>query len=273
MKFIQNIVKNSVHHPLLTACVFLSCSILSVKADEPLPPPEKFDLFILAGQSNMAGRGALDDASAKAPPRVLKWTSANHWAPATEPLHWDKGVAGAGLGRSFAEAVTEKYPDLTVGLIPTACGGSPISAWAPGEFHGQTGSHPYDDCIARAKSAAQNGKIKAILWHQGESDNNPAAAAVYEEKLRELIARFRADLGIPDLPFLIGQLGQFPDQPWSESMVVIDQAQQNIARTTPGVYFVSSEGLLSKGDNVHFNTESLREFGKRYAQSYFKAHP
>jgi hypothetical protein len=242
-------------------------------ADPALPAPEKFHLFLLAGQSNMAGRGALDAETAKAHPRVLKWTADNQWAPAVDPLHWDKAGAGAGLAKPFAEIVVEKDPTLTIGLIPTACGGSPISSWTPGGYHDQTKSHPYDDCLARAKAAMQNGTLKAILWHQGESDATPKSAAVYEEKLRELIARFRKDLGQPELPVFIGQLGQFPDRPWNESQAAVDQAHQNVAESVPHVYFISSEGLLSKGDNLHFSTEALREFGKRYADAYLKTQP
>jgi hypothetical protein len=258
---------------LLSLALLFPILAVASPTSQFLPAPDKFDLFLLAGQSNMAGRGALDADSAKAHPRVWKWTADNQWAPATEPLHWDKAGAGAGLAKSFAESVAEKNPAIAVGLIPTACGGSPISAWTPGGYHEQTKSHPYDDCLARARAAMQTGTLKAILWHQGESDANPKSAAVYEEKLRELIARFRQDLGRPDLPVYLGQLGRFPDKPWSEPQAAIDQAQQNVAKTVPHVYFVSSEGLLSKGDNLHFRTEDLREFGRRYAEAYFKTRP
>lgn len=247
----------------------LLCLALSVSFAET-PAPDKFQLFLLAGQSNMAGRGALDADSAKAHSRVLKWTAENQWAPATEPLHWDKAGAGAGLAKSFAEVLVEKDPTITVGLIPTACGGSPIKSWAPGGYHDQTKSHPYDDALARTKAAMPSGTLKAILWHQGESDANPKSAAEYEQKLKELIERFRKDLGMPDLPVYIGQLGRFPDKPWNESVEAVDQAQQRVAASVPNVYFISSEGLLSKGDNLHFSTEALRVFGQRYAQAYLK---
>lgn len=247
----------------------LLCFPLAAALSET-PAPEKFQLFLLAGQSNMAGRGALDADSAKAPPRVLKWTAENQWAPAVEPLHWDKAAAGAGLARSFAEELVEKDPTITVGLIPTACGGSSIRSWVPGGYHDQTKSHPYDDALARAKAAMPSGQLKAILWHQGEGDANPKNAPEYEQELKELIERFRKDLGIPDLPFYIGQLGRFPAKPWNESQEAVDQAQQRVAATVPHVYFISSEGLLSKGDNLHFSTEALRVFGRRYAEVYLK---
>lgn len=257
--------------PLSLALLYWSllCLPLSLARSESLPQ-KNIELFLLAGQSNMAGRGALDAESAKANPRILKWTVDGKWEPATEPLHWDKAGAGAGLAKPFAEVLVEKQPSLTVGLIPAACGGSSIKSWVPGGYHDQTKSHPYDDALKRAKAAMTFGKLKAILWHQGESDANPKAAAEYEQKLKELIERFRNDLGLPDLPVYIGQLGRFPDKPWNESQEAIDKAQQQVAATLPNVYFISSEGLLSKGDNLHFSTEALRVFGQRYAEAYLK---
>ena len=73
----------------------------------------------------------------------------------------------------------------------------------------ETGAYPWDDALRRARAAMPAGTVKAILWHQGESDANPTNAPLYEGRLRALIARFRAELGNPSLPFLIGQLGRF----------------------------------------------------------------
>ncbi len=233
-------------------------------------------LFLLAGQSNMAGRGNAKDLSvedAKANPRVFALNAAGEWQPAMDPLHWDKTGAGVGPGKAFALAVAAKTPGVTIGLIPTACGGSPIDTWAPGKRWDQTKSNPWDDAMVRAKQAMKDGTLKAILWHQGESDSNPKLAAVYEEKLTALIARFRAELGAPNLPFIIGQLGKFEAEgaPWSEGRIAVDRAQQAVAAKVPHVYFVSAEGLGSKGDKLHFSAAAAKTLGQRYAEAYLKA--
>ena len=249
--------------------LLLSLLPLALGAAEPVPAkPESFHLFILAGQSNMAGRGPMDDEARSEPQRILKWTADGHWAPATEPLHWDKTGAAVGPGRAFAQVLVEKDPALVVGLIPTACGGSPIRTWKPGGYHGQTSSHPYDDALQRARAAMASGTLKAILWHQGESDIRPGAGAAYEKALRELIARFRSDLAMPELPFLIGQLGRFPGKEWGEEQKEIDAAQRRVADSVPNVCFVTSQGLASRGDNFHFSAEAARELGRRYAEAY-----
>jgi len=245
----------------------------ALSAAPELPPRKDFHLFLLAGQSNMAGRGSvkkLTPEEAAPDPRILALNTELDWRTAVDPIHWDKPAAGVGLGKFFARIVADKNPGVTVGLIPAACGGSSISVWEPGKYFGQTKSHPYDDALARARRALQDGTLKAILWHQGEGDSSPQAAALYEQRLEALIARFRADLDAPDLPFILGQLGRFPGRPWTEHRAAVDRAHRAIAERVKNVRYVSAEGLVDTRDNLHFETPSLREFGARYAEAYFE---
>jgi hypothetical protein len=120
----------------------------------------------------------------------------------------------------------------------------------------------------RARAALRDGRLRAILWHQGESDATPERSVMYEAKLRALIARFRADLAVPNVPFIIGQLGQFPGRPWTDATRRIDAAHRTIAATMPNVAYVSSDGLRDKGDALHFDAASARELGRRYAEAF-----
>ena len=61
----------------------------------------ELDIYVLIGQSNMAGRGIVEDQDVLEVPRVLTWTQDNAWAPAVDPLHFDKKIAGVGPGRTF----------------------------------------------------------------------------------------------------------------------------------------------------------------------------
>jgi hypothetical protein len=251
------------------------CSLLGLAlppqraAAETNPPasvPQNLHLFLLVGQSNMAGRGDIEPRDRAPIAHVFALNARGEWAPAVDPLHWDKPSAGAGLARSFAVEYLKRHPGADVGFIPAACGGSPIATWAPGEYFDGTNSHPYDDAIARARRALSSGTLKGVLWHQGESDRSTSLAPRYGRALTELIERFRHDLQAPDVPFVIGQLGQFSGAgPWDESARQVDRAQRSVATQVPFAAFVSSAGLTSKPDNLHFDTASLREFGKRYA--------
>ena len=62
-----------------------------------MPEREKFHLFLLVGQSNMAGRGAVTEEDRNPDPRVLMLTRDRAWIPAADPLHFDKPkIAGVG---------------------------------------------------------------------------------------------------------------------------------------------------------------------------------
>ena len=234
----------------------------------PLPRRDAFQLFLLVGQSNMAGRGKVEPQDAVAHPRVLMLDKARTWVPAVDPMHFDKPIAGVGLGRAFAARVAEARPGITIGLIPAAVGGSPVDAWRPGAFYEPTKSHPWDDAIARARVAMKDGTLAGILWHQGESDSTPDLAPAYEAKLLDLAARFRTTLDAPDVPFIVGQLGMFADAPWSDERRMVDAAHHAVARKLPRAAFVSAEGLTHGGDRIHFDAASLRVLGQRYAEAY-----
>jgi hypothetical protein len=218
-----------------------------------------FHVYLLIGQSNMAGRGAPDAESKRINERILMLDSQNRWLPATDPVHFDKPEAvGVGPAIGFANGMLEKDSKIKIGLIPCALGGSPIKVWEPGAVY-LNKFHPYDDAIARAQLAMKRGVLKGILWHQGESDNDSVRAAAYIQKLTILIHRLRSDLKQPSLPFVAGEIGYFNKTDHINK--VIDQLPGQVAHTA----VVSADGLTHKGDHLHFDTPSARELGKRYA--------
>lgn len=258
---------------LVIAVLLAGVFALDTFADDAaptLPGKENFQVFLLTGQSNMAGRGEVTETDRETHPRVLMLAKDLSWQYAVDPIHYDKKIAGAGLAKSFALELVKRDPDITIGLVPAACGGSHIAHWEPGVYYDKTDSHPYDDAISRTQRATQDGTLAGILWHQGEGDSSPTLAAVHKDKLVELAARLRSDLDAPDVPFIIGQLGQFEGKPWKPGRYVVNDAHIAAAEEIPHAGFVSSDGLTSKADNTHFNTESLHEFGQRYAHKYLQ---
>ena len=230
---------------------------------------ETFHLFLLVGQSNMAGRGKITDADKVPTPNVLMLNKQNQWVPAVDPLHFDKPkMVGVGLGRTFAAEVAKASPGVTIGLIPCAVGGSPISCWEPGGEHEKTNTHPYDDTLPRLQTAMNSGVLKGILWHQGEGDSTDKRSVSYEAKLHNLINRLRAESGNKNVPFILGQLGQFPEKPWTEARKRVGKAHEDVPNKIENTAFVSSDGLGHKGDKTHFSAEAYKEFGRRYAKAY-----
>ena len=245
--------------------IFLMGSILQAA---PKVPKEDFHLYLLVGQSNMAGRGKVSEEDRKLHPRVHMFSKEQSWKPAVDPIHFDKPSVGVGLGRTFGIRMAEENPDVHIGLIPCAAGGSPIRAWEEGGYHSQTRSHPWDDALVRANFALRDGTLKGILWHQGESDSNDKDADIYEAKLHDLIARFRKELSVPDAPFIAGQMGIFPERPWSAAKKKVDRAHQDLSGKVHNTAFVSAEGLTHKGDKIHFSAAAYRELGTRFAKAY-----
>ncbi len=139
-----------------------SVAIPQTAAKIELPVKANFHLFLLAGQSNMAGRGDVEAEDKQPHARVLMLAKDGTWQPAVDPVHYDKANAGVGPGRTFGIALAEADTNITIGLIPAACGGSPISTWEPGAYFADTKSPPYDDAIQRAKLAMKDGTLKGI---------------------------------------------------------------------------------------------------------------
>src|SRR4051812_29800346 len=94
--------------PRVFVALLLAVLALSEARAAETPIPERMQLFLLIGQSNMAGRGAVE-ASDKVPhPHVFVLTKDLSWAPATDPLHFDKpDIVGVGLGLTFGRTIAD----------------------------------------------------------------------------------------------------------------------------------------------------------------------
>lgn len=261
---------------LLSLCMLIISLVQTSGQVEPGSHHLKLQLYLLIGQSNMAGRGVPEAQDTIAPERVLTLSKNLEWVPAKDPIHFDKSIAGTGLGRSFGIEMAKTDKDAVIGLIPCAVGGTPIDAWTPGAFDPTTRTHPWDDMAKRVQIARQYGEIKGILWHQGEGDCSPEKSAVYEEKLTGLIDRLRQLTGDPHTPFVCGELGRFfivrlrKEGLKSGPADRVVEALRTVSRHDRFAAFVSSKGLTDKGDGTHFDSGSLRELGKRYARAVEK---
>lgn len=256
-----------------TNCLFLLLGLLlgllawlpaiARAQDPPCPQPDPaFHLYLLMGQSNMAGRGPITEAlQAVGPARVFMLNAAGEWVPARHPVHFDKPkVAGVGPGLSFGVAMAEANPTVKIGLVPCAVGGTAISRWQPGAYDDITKTHPYDDAVLRIQNAMRCGVAKGMLWHQGEADSNPAAAAAYLPKLSALIGRVRLLTGQPELPVVAGELGRFKENSFKFNAQLL-----HLPDVVPRTAVATSENLADQGDQTHFDGPSAAELGRRYA--------
>ena len=233
-----------------------------------LPVKENLRLYLLMGQSNMAGRGQIGAEDKTPHPRVLMFTLQNKWEPAVEPITHDKPtMLGVGPGLAFGKAMADNDPSVTIGLVSCASGGTPLKRWE------RTGDL-YSNAVQRARLAMREGTLKGIIWHQGESDSGTATNAnSYGDRLARMIQDIRADLGAPDLPFVVGQIGEFlyDRGPGHAAYTrVVNAALTALPERVPATACAPSRGLKDKGDVLHFDAASQREFGRRYAAAMLR---
>lgn len=229
-------------------------------------------LFLLIGQSNMAGAPSpqAEDAVEDPRVRVLAYEDCpklgrtyNQWYPARPPLHGCN--EGVGPGDSFGKALARAYPSASIGLVPLAISGVDIDFFIKGvvskrrgEFRIPPDNHwsgAYEWALERARLAQESGSIAGIIFHQGESDTGNAP---WVGKVKQLVTDLRADLSLGEAPFVAGELlhsgccGK-----WHNALV--QQLPQSITNSR----VVSAEGLAGM-DSAHFDLSGQRELGARY---------
>lgn len=218
------------------------------------------DLFLLIGQSNMAGRGAmLATDSAWHPDGVQLLDSTDTPVQATQPLNQystirkQLSMQGVCPGVGFAERLCETTGRPLL-LVVNARGGSALQEWVPG-------SEYYNEAVRRTRQAMQYGTLRAILWHQGESDSGQPDD--YLERLAEMVAALRRDLGCGDVPFIAGEIAR-----WHRNADRFNPVIGRIADRIPNSAFVSSEGCAPLRDSLdpHFGRDGQLLLGRRYAE-------
>ncbi len=222
----------------------------------------ELDIVLGIGQSNMSGRAPFADVTAPVE-NVFLLTPAGEMEVASNPMNKysniRKDLSIQGLSPAYTCAITlEAYVKKPIAFVVNAQGGSAMSTWY------QAGKSNYDASLARAKDAQRFGKIRVIIWHQGESDISAGLAdnyAGYKANLVKLVQNFRTELNEPDLFFVIGELSQNPDRVNFNTYVVRDVKS----------YITNSDFALTAGtallpDGIHFDEPSAKLLGTRYAE-------
>jgi len=262
----------------------VSSVVTSEKAPAPVvalrpavaPPAKGFRVFLLMGQSNMAGRGSIEALDRAENPRILAMQADGGWTRARDPLHWDKPtVAGVGPGMAFARALLPALPvGETIGLIPAAFGGTSLKWWKK-DFTGSqrwpNGKTYFDNAITLAQTVPAS-DLAGILWIQGESDASAAQqdqGAGYRRDLHALIADLRADLHRPDLPFIAATL-----KPWRpEEATVLNTVYLALPKEVANAAVVNTRAPELAGrlrnkvdDEPHYDAASARLLGELMAR-------
>jgi hypothetical protein len=221
------------------------------------------EIFLLIGQSNMAGRAEIGETDKETIENVFLYTGipGRKWEKAANPLNKYSTVRKElemqklSLGYTFAKSMASFMPGKKLGLVVNARGGTSIEEWMPGK-------ELYNEALIQAREASRYGNLRGVVWHQGESD--VSRADTYLEKIAVMINAFRQDLNIPNLPFVAGQVSEErPERVGFNNMIL------QLPEAVPCTGVVTAEGT-STFDQTHFDTDSQRKLGGRYAESMLK---
>jgi sialate O-acetylesterase len=270
----------------------------------PYPAGSNGDLWLVGGQSNMAGFATLK-TELPPDPRVLFYASNNEWMVAFEPfeqLFYPSGVphgmvpdythlpvGGAGPLHFFTDYVI-KATSRPLGIIGVDAGKSMSMVWDPRLMDKGPMPPPpylYGPMIQRVIDTGGYGHLKGMLWYQGESDavEFPEASKDYEDNLLTFIDRVRKDTGNPNLPIIMMQLSRLnyshlPGRPgiaggkhYSDLNGTVTQAwehvrevQRRAALLRPYVYLVPTVDLYPMVDPIHLEFEAFQRLGPRIGE-------
>lgn len=255
-----------------------------VEDDNSTNVDTNFHIYLCFGQSNMEGSATVEDQDTVTNPRFFAMQSMDcdnferkmgEWYLANPIL--SQCYAGLSPANQFGKTMAEKTPEsIKIGVINVAIGGCDIRLfdkniyqdydstyvedWFLNKIIGY-GGNPYERLIDLAKIAQDNGVIKGILLHQGETNNDDEN---WPEYVKVIYYNILADLSLEAelVPLLAGEVAHTEQGGMLGSMNdIIDR----LPEVLPTAHIISSKTSKVKDDDVHFNSDGVRELGKLYA--------
>ncbi len=227
----------------------------SPRAAVPAVPGQ---VFVLAGQSNMLGRGQPLSLASPTSPWLELWRE-GRWQTASDPLGRPEVLKdGIGPGMTFGLQLVKREPGVTVGLIMCAVGDTAIAEWQPGQA-------PYEGCVSAVRAAGAT--VTGLLFLQGENDaRTEQTAERWTAAFGRMLSAFRHAVGGAP-PCLLGQIGSIPPDTYPAQQLLRDQ-QARAAAVFAGVRLVRTADLPMHG--VHFTVPAYRVIGARFATAWWR---
>ena len=227
---------------------------------------QEYDVFLLLGQANMAGRGTMIEGDEDIiHENVFLLNNKGKVEPATNPLNryssirLDLSQQQIGPGYSFSKAIAEQTGRKIL-LVVNARGGSKMDEWLQ---ESETGY--FDEAVRRARKAVkQGGKLKAILWHHGESDSRDTT---YLSRLAVMVQDMRKALNEPELPFIAAEHAS-----WRSSSKGFNSRLAYIDKYIPYSSYVYAHdcSMLKDEKNPSFGRDGQILLGQRYARKVMR---
>ena len=192
-------------------------------------------------------------------------------------LSGQSNMAGLNPDLSFTPTVTKGLSADKVIVVKDAVGGQPIRRWykkwhAPEGKDIPAGKQPwgdlYDQMMRKVKPAIAAARPDTVtfVWMQGERDAKESLSDVYAESFKGMIAQLQADLGRTDINVVIGRLSDFGnDDKAYPHWTKIRDIQVKLAEDDPRTEWVDTDDLNGPNNGLHYAKEGYVELGKRFA--------
>lgn len=237
----------------------------------------KMSLFVMAGQSNMSGKGTLPDMQ-HVNYHIYVFGNDYRWRLALEPIDSPFGqvddvskdlYARYSPALSFATNLHAMEPDRIIGLIPCAKGETSIMEWQQ-DYSDQS---LYGSCLKRIHAAGLAGQVDGIIFFQGEADtvdpnmapHLPLAVNNYTEMFEKFVTGMRADLGDPNLPVVYAKIGSNKNSEKYVNWAMIQKQQESVVLACSAM--ITSDDLELR-DEIHYTTPSYQIIGERFADAF-----
>lgn len=222
------------------------------------------EVFITGGQSNSLNFGeklTVEESGlvVSYDPKKDCWQSCADPQPCEPGPKVDMGEGGS-IWPTLGDLLTRKL-HVPIGFIATGWGGAALS-----EFGENTVK--YNRLKNALRYTGING-VRAVLWHQGETDSvNGTTISEYETLLLNLIARSKKDAGW-EVPWMVANASYHP-KALREKEMAIRKAQENCCNGRTIFLGPDSDKLLEGYrilNSAHFNLDGLKEHGKLWFDS------
>lgn len=243
----------------------LSVNVDGIAGPAEIAHVERFgvgEVFVVAGQSNSTNHGeeklpSLDD-------RVSAFDGAK-WTLAADPMPGVQDGSGGGSPWPVCGRDLVKAWNVPVAFASCGYGGTSLNQWQTDSAPLQGKKAPLQAALVQRIKAL--GDVRAILWHQGESDAGGAmSTADYAAKFRALRDAVLKETG-SKAPFVVARVSFVPDLDQAK-MDAIRAAQEALWKEKVALQGPETDDLLGEmrhKDRIHFSKKGLEEHGKRWA--------
>jgi hypothetical protein len=246
----------------------LSLTILLVLAQSAMAATK---VFLLAGQSNMAGEGKVLELPApyNKPQTDVKFWKDGQWVALRGGFgDGDKGNL-FGPEVSFGFALRHFFPNDDVYLVKYGLTSTDLAVqWSP-DGKGKCYNTFRSAVTAAMKNLVDAGKsptIAGMIWMQGENDAlNSKYAAAYQKNLDHFIARVRSDFNVPTMPFVAARV--LPCYGAKKESELVRDAQRTLPSRIAGTKWVDTDDL-PLAFNGHYGTQGQLTLGFRFAKAF-----